>query len=262
MVDNNDALFREVNEELRREQFQKLWNRYGTYIVGVAVAIIAVIAGAKMWEHERISQANEAGAAYEQAAALAKSGKVEDAAKAFSEIGGTSSNGYATLARLSEAGALLKSDKRAEALAIFDKLIADGGTDPLLKDFARVQAASLRLGEADFTEMENRLKPLTGDTNAWRFIGREMLGTAALKAGKLDEARTTLAPLLADPNLTRTASERINRLMAEIASVELSTKAPEPATAPAATPAPAAETAPATPPAEAKTETEKPASAP
>lgn len=49
-----------------------------------------------------------------------------------------------------------------------------------------------------------------------------MLGMAAIKAGKLDEARTTLASLLADRGLSRTASERINRLMADIASAELS----------------------------------------
>jgi hypothetical protein len=268
MVDNNDAQFREVNEELRREQFLKLWNRYGTYIVGAAAAIVALIVGAQIWESRRLAKANEAGAAFESAADLAKSGKLEDAAKAFSGVATTGPGGYATLASLAEAGALLKSDKRSEALAIFDKVIADSGADPLLQDFARVQAASLRLGEADFTEMENRLKPLTGDANAWRFIGRELLGTAAIKAGKLDEARTTLAPLLADPNLTRTASERINRLMADIASAELATKAPQPAAAPApaastapTAPAPAAETAPAAPPAEAKKDTEKPAPA-
>jgi hypothetical protein len=272
MVDNNDALIREVNEEMRREQLARLWERYGYYIAGAAAAIVVVIAGAKLWESQRIAQANQAGAEYEQAVDLAKSGKVEDAGKAFDGLAATGPKGYAALSALAHAGTLLKTDKRPEALAAFDKIIADTSTDPLLADFARIQAASLRLGEADFTEMENRLKPLTGEASSWRYIASELLGTAALKAGKLDEARTILAPLLAEPGLTQSARERIDRLMGKIATSELSKAAPAPAaqTEPAATPAekaaepsstPAASPAKPETPAAAK-ETEKPASTP
>jgi hypothetical protein len=254
MVDNNDALFREVNEELRREQFAKLWQRYGTYIIALGALIILVVAGAKFMEGQRLANANAAGAEYETAAALLADGKTEDAAKAFDTLATNGPKGYAALAALSEAGAYLKLDKRQEALAVFDKLVADAGTDPLLADFARLQAASLRLGEADFTEMENRLKPLAADSSPWRFTARELLGTAALKAGKLDEARQTFSSLLADPALSRSASERLDRLMADLANRELATK-------PAAAPAASATPAPAEAPAPAK-DAEKPAAAP
>lgn len=233
MVDKNDSLFREVDEELRREQFTKLWERYGIYVIGAALAIVIVVGGVKLWEARQLAAAQADGAEYEAAVALASSGKAEDATKAFEALGAKSGDGYAALAELSLAGAQLKAGKRSEALAIFDKLADDRATDPLLADFARMQAAALRLGEADFTEMQNRLKPLAGDDSSWRYAARELLGTAALKAGKLDEARTTLSPLLADPNLPRGAAERINRLMAEIATAELapaaSTLVPAPA---------------------------------
>ncbi|MBX9863861.1 MAG: tetratricopeptide repeat protein [Hyphomicrobium sp.] len=269
MVDNNDALIREVNEEMRREQLARLWERYGYYIAGAAVAIVVVIAGAKLWETQRIAAANQAGSEYEQAVDLAKSGKIEDAGKAFDKLAETGPKGYGALSALAHAGTLLKTDKRPEALAVFDKIVADKSTDPLLADFARIQAASLRLGEADFTEMENRLKPLTGEGSSWRYIAGELLGTAALKAGKLDEARATLLPLLAEPGLTQSAKERIDRLMGGIATSELSNAAPAPTT-PAAAPAEKAvepSAAPAASPAKPETppaakDSEKPASAP
>lgn len=256
MVDKNDMLFREVEEELRREQFARIWDRYGIYIIVAVVAIIAAIVGSQVWESRRIAQANAAGAEYEAATALVAAGKSEDAAKAFEAIAANGPKGYAALAALSQAGAYLKQDKRAEALVVFDKLAEDTTADRLLADFARLQAAALRLGEADFTEMENRLKPLTVDSSSWRLTARELLGTAAVKAGKLDEARTLLTPLLIEPGVSRAASERIDRLMAGLASAELST-APEPA--PAAT-APAPEQS--KDPAPAGTDAEKPAPAP
>lgn len=250
MVDKNDALFREVEEELRREQFAKLWERFGTYFILLAVVVVAAVAGSQLWEARRVANANAAGAEYEAATTLLNSGKTEEALKAFEAIAVDGPKGYATLASLSQAGTYLKLDKRQEALALFDKLADAASADRLLANFARLQAASLRLGEADFTEMQNRLKPLTGDDSPWRFTARELLGTAALKAGKLDEARTTLAPLLADPGLGQAASERIHRLMAKIATEELTGA---PGVAPAADPAP---------PADATTDAEKPASAP
>ncbi|MCC7250604.1 tetratricopeptide repeat protein [Hyphomicrobium sp.] len=254
MVDKNDALFREIDEELRREQFAKIWERFGIYIIGLAVLIVALVAGAKIWEAQRLSNGNAAGAEFEAAVALQESNKTEDALKAFEALAAHGPKGYAALASLSQAGAYLKLDKPSEALAVFDKLAGDAATDPLLANFARLQAASLRLGEADFTEMENRLKPLVADNSPWRFTARELLGTAAIKAGKLDEARGLLAPLLADPGLSRGASDRIHLLMSKIATDELA-GAP-PASAPVAT-----EAAPAAG-ADAAKDAEKPASAP
>lgn len=257
MVDQNDAVFRELEEEMRRERLAALWKRYGIYVILLAAAIVVGVAGSQIWQSWSKAQSETAGAEYDAAADLVEAGKTEEAAAAFGEIAANGPKGFATLAALSEAGLLLKQDKRAEALAIFDRIAEDGSADPLLSNLARLQAASLELGDADFTEIENRLKPLMGDGNPWRYRARELLGTAALKAGKIDEARELVSPLLADPNLSRGASARIDRLMANIAAAKAgngseasgtaaapAAKAAEPKTddkqqAPAETPAPA-----------------------
>lgn len=221
MVDNNDSLFREVDEELRREQFAKLWDRYGTYIIGAAAAVILLVGGVKYWQAHKLATAEAAGAAYEAALDLANKGKPDESAKALAEIASTGPAGYAALAELSLAGKELKDGKRAEAFAKFEKIAADPRVDKLLAGFASLQAAAIRLGEADFTEMQNRLKPLASDTSAWKFLAKEYLGAAAVKAGKLDEARAMLSPLLADPLLPQSGAERIRRLMDRIAQAEL-----------------------------------------
>ena len=82
----------------------------------------------------------------------------------------------------------------------------------MLREFARLQAAGLRVGEADFTEIENRLTPLMADESPWRYSARELLGLAAFKAGKTTEARTILTPLFVDQatpqSITRASADR------------------------------------------------------
>jgi hypothetical protein len=108
----------------------------------------------------------------------------------------------------------LEIGKKDEALATYDKLAKDTGADALLRDFARLQAAAIQLGTADWTEMENRLTDLAASGNAWRHSARELLGFAALQAGKINEARELFGKVLSDPEAER-ARLTMERIVAE-----------------------------------------------
>ena len=44
MANQDDNFLREVEEEIRRERFERLWKEYGTYfIAGAAVIVIGVL---------------------------------------------------------------------------------------------------------------------------------------------------------------------------------------------------------------------------
>ena len=94
-----------------------------------------------------------------------------------------------------------------------------------MKSFAKLRAAALQIGEADFTEVENRLNDLTGEANPWRANARELIALAALKAGKNDVARSSLEQILADRGSPSDVRERAQMMMAELIPAELA-KAP------------------------------------
>jgi hypothetical protein len=84
------------------------------------------------------------------------------------------------------------------------------------------------------------------DDSPWRYSARELLGLAAYRAGKNNEARTILTPLFVDQGAPQTITERAQIVMAEIAASEIASKAAAaPASGAAATPTPPAATAPA-----------------
>jgi hypothetical protein len=225
MVDQRDSLAREIDEELRREQMLKLWERYGTYVVAAAVLIIAGIGGFKYYEHRRALAAEAAGASLTMATREAAQNKKAEAQKALEAIATGAPAGYAALARLRLAAAERDAGRTAQAASAYEAIAKESSVDPLLTDYAQLQAAMLRVDSASWTDMQNRLNGLAADGNAWRFSARELLGLAAQKAGKTAEARTEFQRLLSDRGTPPSIAERARIMLAMMTEAEL-TSAP------------------------------------
>jgi len=237
MANNEDTLIREVEEELRRERMEQLWNRYGTYVLAGAVCMVIAVGAFQFYKWRSVTAANKAGAAYDTAENLVEDGKPAEALAAFKDLAGNGPSGYAALARLQVAGAQFKAGKTAEAITAYEALINDSSADPLLRSFATLQAEALKIGDGDFTEVENRLNDLANDDGPWRANARELIAVAALNANKLDKARSRLEQILADRTTPTSVRDRAQIMMAKVIEAELAKSAPSKPAAPAAPPA-------------------------
>ena len=105
-------IFQEVDEEVRREKLQQLWERHGNLIVAFALLVVLAVGGWRGYEYWEGQKAAESGAAFEAAVALAEGGKQAEAQAAFAKIAKDGSSGYRILARFREAAELAKTDPR------------------------------------------------------------------------------------------------------------------------------------------------------
>ena len=213
MADQTEHFMREVQEEMRKERLSRVWEQYGVYIAAAAGLLVVAVGGYKFAEYRNLSASETAGREFEAAAQLASQGKAQEAHTAFETMIKSAPSGYGTLARLRNAGAFAAEGKRDEAVAAYDGVQKDSGADPLLRDYAAIQAALLRVDAAGWTEMQNRLKDLANDTNAWRAPARELLGLAAMKGGQQDDARKAFEQILADSAAPQATAERARILM-------------------------------------------------
>ena len=211
-------IIREVEEDLRRERYEALWKQYGNYVVAAAFAIIVGVAGYQGWQHWQKSRADAAGARYEGAMLLMREGKADEAATALEALVKDTPAGYQSLGRLSLAASAAKAGKKVEALAQYQGVADDAAADPMLRSFAQLRAAELRLDEADFTEMQNRLTPLLAEGQPWRLTAQELLGLAAYKAKNSEEASKAFTLLLSDPGVPQGLRQRAEMMMTLIAA--------------------------------------------
>lgn len=213
-------LFREVNEEIRRDQMKALWARYGSTVLIVAVALVVGVAGYRGWTYWHNSRIAEAGAKFHNALSLAEAGKTEDARNALIKLERDAPAGYETLAKLRLAAANAKSGKRDEAVAIYDAVAADSSVDSIFQDYARIQAATLLLDTADAKVIKDRVGALDAEGNPWRSSARELIGLSAWRAGDLDTAQKQFSDILVDQAAPSNLRERADMMLALIVAAE------------------------------------------
>lgn len=199
-------IFREVEEDVRRERLEKLWKQYGDYIIAFAAVVIVGIAGFKAWQHYQFVQTNKAASAYINAIELSGAGKNTDAAKAFEKIAKEAPSGYAATAKLAEANALLAEGKTIEAVAIYKTIAQSDKTE--LGDVARMRAAWVLADTASNKELQELLAPLTEPKSAWRFMAREILAYSDFRDGKLKQSQSEYQRLATEPDATSSLRQR------------------------------------------------------
>jgi hypothetical protein len=211
-------IFREVEEDLRRERYEALWKQYGNIVVAAALVIILGVAAYKGWQYWQQSRAETAGARFEGALQLFRDGKTDEAVTALSALVSDAPVGYQTLGRMRLAAEDAKAGKKAEAIAQYQAVADDASVDSLLRGFAQLRVADLRIDDADFTEMQNRLTPLMAEGQPWRYSAEELMGLAAYKAGNAEAASRSFTLLLSDPGAPQGLRQRAEMMMTLIAA--------------------------------------------
>ena len=125
-------IFNEVDEEVRREQLKKLWERYSNLIIGVAILVVAAVGAWRGYEFWQARKAAEAGAAYEAALKLSEDGKHTEAEEAFGKLAAQGTSGYRMLARVRQAAELGAVDPKA-GIAAYDAIAGEPGPQ-LIRD--------------------------------------------------------------------------------------------------------------------------------
>lgn len=210
-------IFREVDEEVRREQLKKLWDRYGIYIIILAVLFVAGIAGWRGYQWVEAKKAAEAGSAFEAAIALSEAGKHKEAEAAFARIAADAPYGYRMLARFRSAAELALSDPKA-AVAGFDALAADGSIGRAMQDLAAVRGAALQVDTAPFDEVRRKLEPVAEPGRPFRHSAREMLAFSAWRNGDATAARRYADMIINDAETPAGIRSRIDILSALLAA--------------------------------------------
>lgn len=246
-------LFEEVEEQLRSDRYKTLAFRALPWVLGALAAALLIALG--VWGLQEYRQRASAAASEQYASALEamSQGRVEDADRLFGEVADSPSRAYRSLALMQQGGIRAQQRKRDEAVKLFDAA-AVAAPDEVIGDAARLKSAFTLMDSAPYSELEERLKPLTDDDRPYRILAEEALAFAKLGAGNLQGARSDFAALKdlfdAPEGVRQRAAAGVELIDSGTAkaipeAMKAAAALPEPQLAPRAPPAPAAPPPPA-----------------
>jgi len=212
-------LFREVDEEIRKDKATEFWAKHGTKLLVLATLIIAGVAGWQAYTRYEFGQRAALGAAFEAAMAEANAEKPE-ATASLTALAEKKTGTYPALARFRLASDLARKAQdeagRKDAASAFDALAKDASLPAEWRELASLRAAYVLLDDAPLAEIEARLTPLMAAGKPFRHSAREAFALSAWRVGNQDRALETLQQVILDTETPQNMRQRAEAMLAVV----------------------------------------------
>ena len=195
---DNETFYREVDEELRRDQLKTYWERYGKLAIAGVVLLIALLGGFLWWQNQKAVKAGETGmellAAFDDVAG----GNKAVAATKLDTLSKSGSDGYRAAALLTKADLAIEAGKLDDAAAQMKAIADDSKLDQPYRDLATVRMTALQFDKLQPQAVIDRLKPLAVSGNPWFGSAGEMMAIAYLKLNRPQDAARLYSAMARD----------------------------------------------------------------
>lgn len=209
-------VFQEVEEEYRRQQLAKLWDKYRVHLIGAASALVLGVGAYQAWSYWRAEQASASSRAFDAGVRDIDANDPKAAADRFSKLSQKAVGGYVILSRLHEANLKAQTGDAASAVKIYDD-VAASTSDPLFSHLATLRAAMLTVETASLDETRKRLEPVIASGDSWTPGALELLAYATWRAGKSADALKLYDQLIALEGAPEKTKRRATEMRALIA---------------------------------------------
>lgn len=209
-------IFREIDDEVRRDRLLAFLQRFSPLLVGGVVLILAATAGIVFWQNSRQQSAEADGLAYSKAMALQQQGAADKAIGAFSQIVAKTDGGYALLARLQAAEIKAKGTDHAGGISALRQIADDTNVDETYRNLALILWGFFTVDTEKPDAVIAAMKPLAEATTPWHYSAVEITALAELRAGNraaaLNSYQSLADDLLAPRGLRARAAEIVSGL--------------------------------------------------
>lgn len=198
-------IFDEINEEMRRDRTSALWTKYGKYVIGLAVAVIVVVAGRQAYVGYERSQAEAAANAFYSAL------QTDDSAAALAELDLPA--GYTMLVDFRQAAALADEGDAAAASDAFLALSERTDIDVIYRDIARLISVQVAPATADVAALEARIADMAALAGPLQALALETNAGLALRRGDIEAARNALQQITTLSDVSGTMRQRAQQML-------------------------------------------------
>ena len=211
-TDSNDTFLREVDENLRRDQFQDFFKKNGVWIAVAVVLFLGAAGGWIYWQDYSKKKSAEQSEQLQKVLSDISTGQRQTVPTRIAELEKSKIDVVRASAIMTDAALALEKNDRATAVAKYRELAGDKGMAQIYRDVATIRGTTLEFDALKPEQVIDRLEPLAKPGNPWFGSAGELTALAYLKQGKKSEAGRLFAKIAADqqvPNSIRARAVQI-----------------------------------------------------
>ncbi|HEX8256868.1 MAG TPA: tetratricopeptide repeat protein [Allosphingosinicella sp.] len=205
---DNETFYREVDEELRRDQTSALVKRWGWAVALGVVVLLAAIGGFLYWQHRQEVRAGERGERLTAVLQEIDAGQTKQAVPKLDALANEGSPGHRAAALLTKAAIAAQAGNDAAAAAGFKAVAEDEALAQPYRELALIRQTAIEFDTLPPAAVIQRLAPLARAGNPWFGSAGEMVALAHLKQGKPQLAAPIFAAIAKDDKLPQSMRSR------------------------------------------------------
>lgn len=213
---DNETFYREVDEELRRDQWVDYWKRYGKLVIAGFILFIAAIGGVIWWQNHRALQAGERAETMMSAFDDIAAGNKKAAQPKLDQLAQSGSQGYRAAALLTKADLAAEASDMPTAIATYRQIADSDDFDKPYRDLALVRMTAVEFDRLKPQAVIDRLKPLAVPDSPWFGSAGEMVAISMIKLNRPAEAGKLYAAIAKNRKVPDTIRSRAQQMASSL----------------------------------------------
>ena len=205
---DNETFYREVDEELRKEQLTGFWKRYGALLIAGILLFLAALAGFLWWQQRQTEQAGERGQALIETYEQVQAGQAKAAVPKLDQLATEGPEGIRAAALLTKADIAIQQKNLPAAAAAFRSVADNADFAEPYRQLALIRQTSVEFDQIAPQEVIRRLGPLAVAGNPWFGSAGELVALAHLKNNQPARAAPIFAAMAKDQKLPQSIRSR------------------------------------------------------
>ncbi len=205
---DNETFYREVDEELRKEQLTSFWKRYGVLLIAGVLLLLVALGGFLWWQQRQQEQAGERGQALIETYEQVQAGQTKAAVPKLEELANEGPEGIRAAAMLTKADVAIQQGNLPAAAAAFKQVADNGEFAEPYRQLALIRQTTIEFDRIPAQEVIRRLEPLAVAGGPWFGSAGELVALAHLKNNQPARAAPIFAALAKDEKLPQSIRSR------------------------------------------------------
>ncbi len=204
-------IFDEVSEDLRKDQYKQIWQKYKKVIITFFTILIISLLTFKYVEYYNLQKQIKISNLYLQGLQEIRDKKYKEAENTFKKIISESHDGYVLLSYFKLADISFKNKDTLSMESYYDKIIKLQNINSVYKDFALILKVS-NTSNLNGKQKIELLKPFISSPNQFQPIASELEILYLLEEKQSNKAKEKLNKLLKQKNILNTQKNRLNAI--------------------------------------------------